>query len=1071
MSGSLRLIPLSLRRRSLLTGAALLLLTLLVALTIVWQAAGIRGGRQATLVRLEEETVNQMTIAGTGINLTGLPATNLVSNGAFTPSMIHALFFAEEGSDDHFDIKMSESQSRLPLTEDYYQGASFQLFRESLAEMTLLGSGQITGYEVGIVSSKREVSLPDDLPESVRWQAFAETSDGIAYIGGRSGALIKVDRDGTCQGVPFRFPSDLTAMAAGPGGLIAGDAEGQFYASPDGLTWNMMATSASEGPTSALVYMDLPDYENGFFLATGGPGELFFGHPSGLQKLQFPLEDRITALVRTGDGFIYALGDQGNVAYSTNGISWQIDESLSADYGWLAADAAGGVTLFTGQNGQMALRADKGSIKRMDLADYAESLGYLALEGGDQAWPDLAEILVLSSSKLVVITSDGRLITSGDGGQNWSRDNPLGESGIDRLELLPSGDIFISRRDGRLVQAELTARIAFQPALEGDKVNPGDLMSLALPVKSDLDTRELEAPYREEMPLLGEWLISGGASFVNGPDADQGRIGLDSGGACALTYEAPLVDQVERTLSKDSLFSVEKGSLAPLSVHNPNRSYLNARLSQKLDLSRLLTNDNLPFYRFELDLRLTGDIEGPIDIWFSGSLTDVGESLTIQGDDWQHRRISLIFPRGLRTDDDLWLNIGFAGSGTLYLDNIWFGRGDDSPGALSSLVAAGEEADQVDVIRLDAVSIGRACHLPEAWSLPEGSGSSEGGDASFHNLGAALQLVESQGAVPWLVIDLHASSEELAHLIEYLAGSPLSAYGKLRSRDGAIGRWTDAFNLIYMEITDGDQILPNDASRANYVHWIMDQIKEAPDFQTIRNKVFFVDAMTYDDGRSHTSADYHAGDFHPTGNLISQDDLEREINQWVNQIPRGKMAGGLLAPELIRSLAFDGLEETPRLVDVVASALADLGHNSALALLDVNYADPAYLAGKAMASQALPALGGLSGLRRLETPVIIRQGPQGSEDQEDGEESLDSQALVFHAFSWRGSTRVFALNLGQSPQIVSIQGMNQEQGANFQLYDHRGNVISQGVWKRNRDDFTLLPGGILLIQQVTDTAP
>ena len=53
-----------------------------------------------------------------------------------------------------------------------------------------------------------------------------------------------------------------------------------------------------------------------------------------------------------------------------------------------------------------------------------------------------------------------------------------------------------------------------------------------------------------------------------------------------------------------------------------------------------------------------------------------------------------------------------------------------------------------------------------------------------HNLGAALQYTEYLNAVPWLVLDLRVTSQELSNLIEYLAGSPLSAYGKLRSRDG-----------------------------------------------------------------------------------------------------------------------------------------------------------------------------------------------------------------------------------------------------------------------------------------------
>ncbi len=1061
MARNFRLLPVSLRRRSVLVTVVSLFVTIAVALSIVWQAAGARGSRGASLIQVSSKTVNQMTLAGTGYNLTGLPATNLVTNASFTPQMINAQIFAGDGGSDYFDIKMSETGHSLPLAEDYYKGANFQHFHQTLSEMTLVNTGEVTGYEVGIVSGKREVELPG-FTADISWHAFAEAADGKTYICGSEGALVSLDHDGLAERISFSFPADLTALAAGPGGLIAGDARGQFYASADGQVWNLMSTGA-KGQIRALTYIDLPDYENGFFLASGGPGELFFGHPSGLEKLQFPLEDTVTALIQTGDGILFALGDQGHVAYSSNGIKWQEDESLAAEGGWLTGDAGGGITFFAGEDGQMALRSDKGPVRWMDASGLVGALGQLRSGGSDRDWPALVHVMVLSSSKLVVITSENQLVFSRDGGESWSRENPFNENQIDKLKALPSGDIFISRRDGKIIQAELTARIQFEPALQGDKVKSGDLMTLSLPLAVELDTRELEAPYREEVPVAGEWLISGGASLASGADSAVGELGHDSGGACELSFEESTAGETD----KDSLFSIRKATLVPLSVNNPNRPYLTARLSQKLDLTRLVENDSLPFYRLEFDARVIGGIDGPLDIWFAGSLSDVGSSITVQGDDWQHRRVTLLFPRGLRTDDELWLNIGFSGNGTLYLDNVWFGRNDDAPGALSSHLQEGGYLTGSDVIRLDAVPIGREGNRTEAWSLPEGTGCSGAQDSCFHNLGAALQLVENSGAVPWLVIDLNTTPSELNHLIEYLAGSPLSSYGKLRSRDGAIGRWTDTFNIIYIEITDRAGVLPNDATRANYVHWIMDQIKGAPDFQAVGNKIFFVDAMPYDDGRSHTSADYHAGDYHPSHSMNSREDLEASVQDWVNQIPRGRMTGSLVAPELIRSISFDRMEEAARLVDATAALLADLGDNSAMALLDIDFSQKIFLSGDHIAVSALSAVGSLSGLRLLEEPALVREGSDSLPDQEleDADDSY-SRTVVFFVYGSRGTTVLYALNLGQSASLVSIQGIDRQQEAEYELYDHRGNVISQGVWKRNRDVFTLLPGGVLIIRQL-----
>lgn len=1051
------LIPASLRRRTFLTAAVILLVIAVVVLSIVWQAAGILGNRPASLVRISDKASSQLVLTGTGINLTGMPATNLTAGGSFSPLARHAHFFANDGKRDEFRIKMTEARSHVPLAKDYYAGAVFYLFRESLSEMTLINSGRITAYEAGIVSGKRQVPLPAESAQA-RWTDFAE-SEGSVYACGTGGALIKLTRDGGPEQMDFRFSADLTAIAAGPGGLLAGDSDGKLYASPDGANWNLISQSAPGYAIRSIEYMDLPDYENGFYLASGGPGELFFGHPWGMERLPLPFDDQVTALVKAGDGILYALGNQGNLASSSNGIQWQLEESLQSEKGWLAAKAGGGLTLFAGEGGQLAIKPDKGTIRFLDGGAPLTEL------------TDLTEIMVMSSDRFVALTANGGLFYSKDGGKSWRTENPFGESRLERFALFPGGDIFLAKSDGTMVQAELTAQFRFEPALDEGSVVSGDLMTLCLHEEAELDTRDVSYVLREEALPAGEWAISGGTSFVTSPDAREGREGYDSGGSCALSFEKPQEDPLTDQGAQDLLppggilFSLRQGTATMAPVNNPERPYLDARLTQKLDLSRLVVNDSLPFYRLEFDIRVTGQIEGPVEVWFAGSLPTVGESVKIQGEAWQHRRFTLLFPRGLRLDDEVWINFGFAGSGTLYLDNVWFGRNDDAPGALSSFLAD-ERGGLPDVIRLDTVPIGRQGCREESWCLPEGTGGAGGNDSRSHNLGAALQYVEAQGASPWLVVDLHATPGELAHLIEYLAGSPLSAYGKLRSRDGAIGRWTDTFNLIYIEVTDSGRILPNDASRANYVHWIMDQIKAAPDFQGIRNQVFFIDSMQYDDGRSHTTADYHAGDLILSQSLDSEEALEEVLNDWINKIPRRGMSGGVLVPELIRSLVF-ALEDQPRLVDATGALLADLGNNTALALMELDYTDQTVLSGKHMAGQTLQAVRGLSGLQLLEEPVLIRSGHSvGDQAEDSGLEgnAEEGRRVLFYAFGSRDRTLVFALNLDRSAHLVSIQGMDRQQ-AHFELYDHRGNIISEGGWGRNRDEFTLLPGGVLVIRQ------
>ena len=88
----------------------------------------------------------------------------------------------------------------------------------------------------------------------------------------------------------------------------------------------------------------------------------------------------------------------------------------------------------------------------------------------------------------------------------------------------------------------------------------------------------------------------------------------------------------------------------------------------------------------------------------------------------------------------------------------------------------------------------------------------------------------------------------------------------------------------------------------------------------------------------------------------------------------------------------------------------------------------------------------------------------GSPDNEQ------SQTIYFYTFRSREGIAAIAINIGTDPQVVAIQGFD-EQEASFELYDYRGIVISEGVNQPDRENFTLLPGGILVLRQGMSIPP
>jgi hypothetical protein len=62
-----------------------------------------------------------------------------------------------------------------------------------------------------------------------------------------------------------------------------------------------------------------------------------------------------------------------------------------------------------------------------------------------------------------------------------------------------------------------------------------------------------------------------------------------------------------------------------------------------------------------------------------------------------------------------------------------------------------------------------------------------------------LQLCQTVGADPWVVVPITFSNTEASNLIDYLAGSTSTVYGAKRAAAGQTAPWTSVFNKIHLE--------------------------------------------------------------------------------------------------------------------------------------------------------------------------------------------------------------------------------------------------------------------------------
>lgn len=154
------------------------------------------------------------------------------------------------------------------------------------------------------------------------------------------------------------------------------------------------------------------------------------------------------------------------------------------------------------------------------------------------------------------------------------------------------------------------------------------------------------------------------------------------------------------------------------------------------------------------------------------------------------------------------LTFAITGPGTLCLDNIFIHEiGATPPDAFYPAVVETLRRFQPQSIRLWTLQ----CNRGFGRSLDAGLGpvneanlefSEQGGGtpATTVDLHQELQLCAEVGADPWIIISTQFSPQEYRNLIEYLAGSADTPYGRKRAARGRVQPWTAAFKRISLEL-------------------------------------------------------------------------------------------------------------------------------------------------------------------------------------------------------------------------------------------------------------------------------
>lgn len=246
-----------------------------------------------------------------------------------------------------------------------------------------------------------------------------------------------------------------------------------------------------------------------------------------------------------------------------------------------------------------------------------------------------------------------------------------------------------------------------------------------------------------------------------------------------------------------------------------------------------------------------------VKIWVSGdTFGEVGIDIDDVGNKMKEYTTVFAVTGNMLADETLRINISFEGEGIVYVDDIYLGEDRYEKETIPEEFSSAVINSKPSTMRFSNIVM---CSNDFSEELFYGTG--------CESLESSMQLAKSADALPWFVIGSYADLTAVDTWLDYMCGSVKSDYGRLRIDNGTAVPWSRQFDTIYIEITDIDGAFESDMQRGSYVSYVMGLITQSRYYSEVKDKLVFLDGMTYEGGTVLSAADYHTMDM--SINLLS----------------------------------------------------------------------------------------------------------------------------------------------------------------------------------------------------------
>ena len=842
-----------------------------------------------------------LTSSGLGVNLSYIPSTNLVWDPSFESSFVENVFSVAEASGNAIYLHSSSRTDENTVDSYYHNGNLRVMTYDEEGNLSQTIQASILDYQTNQLGIWKPIE--NDFMASGNITSIC--SDRTMTMGLLEDGNLVLDLLSTSPYVLETKDKDDPFVAASvlSSRYYAVTASGHFYVSGNGKNWSE-AIPSEDMAIKALTSIGR------LGIACGEQGQVLVCDSSRVYVPALSATCDFYTAVSNGTDALLA-GSDGRVYTTSNGSIFRV---LTKDE--IPTDTSDTIVLSSYANGEFVLITSSG---RVFIGEKNEEKGTFSFQALDTTLAGVlpVQLALFDGGDIWVLGENGFIYAFSRKDGLWQQVFAEQDSYIRAMGVGSGTDLVVSR-GGYLYSTSMYTKVTIDQDIGDAEIQNGDMCYLSVSVPSISD------------PKYCAWETMGENTQMQ------------------CVADAP------KTLGSQSLI------LFSTDVADDQAHFV----SQVISRDEVAPMQEKAFYHIRVWLKQTHLEKAQVMAWISGLSEPIGTTFTDVSGNWREYTFTFAWPASAsKSEEEIRLNIGFYGSGEVYMDGVRlereaFSETQIEPKLQDALEKASPEFIRLDNLGLGSVKVSLGANLGllgnEHMVQSEDGTPTNGGVVSLES---SLRLVKQVNSNPWFTIDSAFSESELNVFLSYLCGGITDAYGKLRIDNGTAVPWQRQFERIVIELNDSSMLFETDLQKSAYVDYMISLFTQSAYYADIKDKVLFIDGMSYESGTMTSSADYHTSSLTITNDseytseiaememstLITsayQDFTEMTIpripssvqdtgGEWISSLRISMVSKSVSKNEIITS-------ETPlNASSIIQFLLEDLGRHTAFVAIDL----------------------------------------------------------------------------------------------------------------------------------------